>query len=173
MHHPCLTPRALSRRGALSLGLGALGAVGAVGPALASGHCDVLLLSCMDYRLMDDIVRYMDGRGLKNDYDHVVVAGASLGALTPKRPAWGRTFWEHLDASMSLHHIRKVMLLDHRDCGAYRLFLGEKAVDTPAKEHAAHLVELHGLRKQLSVRQPKLEVELGLMALDGSVEKIA
>lgn len=34
----------------------------------------------MDYRLTDDTVAYMEGHGLHDKYDHVVLAGASLGA---------------------------------------------------------------------------------------------
>ena len=98
--------------------------------ARAAGHADVLLLSCMDYRLMDEVSAYMQGRGLKDAYDHVILAGASLGALTDKRPDWGRTFFQHLDVAIQLHKVKKVMVVDHRDCGAYRVFLGEAAVST-------------------------------------------
>ncbi|HTH15061.1 MAG TPA: carbonic anhydrase, partial [Magnetospirillum sp.] len=85
-------------------------------PAQAGGTAEALLLSCMDYRLVDDIVRYMDGRHMTNQYDHVVLAGASLGAVSEKLN-WGRTFWDHLDVAMELHHIKKVIILDHKDCG--------------------------------------------------------
>ena len=166
-----------SRRGALrfiALGGGAA-LLTSLQPrtARAAGHVEVLLLSCMDYRLMDELAAYMDSRGLKDAYDHVILAGASLGALTDKRPAWGRTFWEHLDAAIQLHSVKKVMVIDHKDCGAYRLFLGEAAVSTPARELGAHELYLRKLRAGISKRHPKLEVELGLMGLDGKVQTIA
>ncbi len=141
--------------------------------ARASGHVDLLLLTCMDYRLMDEIVGYMDGRGLKHGYDHVVLAGASLGVLTDKRPDWGRTFWEHLDVAIQLHQVHKVLVLDHKDCGAYRTFLPEGAVSTPEKEMEAHRHYLKRLRAEIGKRHPTMEVELGLMALDGKVQTIA
>lgn len=163
----------MSRRRAFrTLALGGGAALLLAGRARA-GHCDVLLLSCMDYRLNDDLVAYMDGRGLKDDYDHVILAGASLGALTDQRPDWGKTFWQHLDAAIALHHIAKVMVIDHRDCGAYRLFLGEAAVKDPATELAAHEVQLRKLRAAIKGGHPELEVELGLMALDGTVLTVA
>jgi hypothetical protein len=37
--------------------------------ARAAGDVDSVVLSCMDYRLMDDVGIYLDGRGLKNNYD--------------------------------------------------------------------------------------------------------
>ena len=40
---------------------------------------NVLLLSCMDLRLLDEIVAYMDGRNLTDRYDHVILAGAAWG----------------------------------------------------------------------------------------------
>ena len=49
----------------------------------------------MDYRLMDDIERYMSGRGLRDKYDHIVLAGASLGAITDKYPKLASTNNRH------------------------------------------------------------------------------
>ena len=40
---------------------------------------NVLLLSCMDLRLIDDLVPFMDGDNLTNRYDQLVFAGAALG----------------------------------------------------------------------------------------------
>ena len=37
---------------------------------------------------MDEIEKYMSGRGMQNNYDHIVLASASLGAVTDKYPAW-------------------------------------------------------------------------------------
>ena len=68
------------------LGGGALLAVAALprSQALAAGEADALLLSCIDYRLVDKTERYMNGRGLMGQYDQVILAGASLGVLAEK-----------------------------------------------------------------------------------------
>lgn len=167
---------ARDRRGFLTLA--ALGAGAALlapafpRPARAAGSIDALLLNCMDYRLVDDVTAYMTKRGLANQYDQVILAGASLGALTEKAPAWGTTFWEHVKVAIDLHHIKRVIVMDHRDCGAYKVFLGQDLGSDPAKEttvHAEHLQKLAGMIKE---RHPTLGVELLLMALDGSVETV-
>lgn len=167
----------LSRRGVfglIALGGGAtLLSTLAPGVARARGHTDMLLLTCMDYRLTDETIAYMDGRQLHDKYDHVVLAGASLGALTDKFPSWGETFWSHLDVAINLHAIHKVMVIDHRDCGAYKVILGAESVDTPEKELTCHTHQLHAVRDAIKQRHPHLEVELGLMSLDGKVEEIA
>lgn len=140
--------------------------------AFGSGHADALLLTCMDYRLLDDTERYMTGRGLRDKYDQVVLAGASLGAVTDKYHAWNQTFWDHLSLAIQLHGIHRVIVLDHRDCGAYKLILGEGCCDTRAGETLAHKKQLELLRAGINKSFPQLEVELLLMDLDGKVEKI-
>ena len=140
--------------------------------AFAAGGTDALLLSCMDYRLVNETESYMTGRGLRDKYDHVILAGAALGAITDKFPAWNKTFWEHLDVAIKLHNVHTVMVMDHRDCGAYKVILGEDFGQTPARETAAHTVQLQSLRHMIVSKYPQM-VELLLMALDGSVEKVA
>ncbi|MBP2313124.1 carbonic anhydrase [Azospirillum soli] len=143
------------------------------GKARAAGNVDALLLSCMDYRLVDDTARYMDGRGLTNNYDHVILAGASLGALTDQKKAWGEAFWDHVEVAKQLHRIKRVIVIDHRDCGAYRVFLGQDLKDDKARETEIHGEQLRKLAALVKEKHPDLEVELLLMALDGTVEPIA
>jgi carbonic anhydrase len=115
----------------------------------------------------------MAGRGLRDKYDHVVLAGASLGAITSKYPDWGRTFWEHLGVAIQLHHVKTVIVLDHRDCGAYKTILGEDLAPDPAKEMRVHAKQLTALRTAIRKRHANLQVELLLMALDGTVAPVA
>lgn len=144
----------------------------APGAVRAAGKAETLLLSCMDYRLVDDLVRYMDGLGLTDSYDHIILAGASAGAVHPAFAAWHETFWEHVQAAIDLHGTRKVMVIDHRDCGGYRIALGPDHAADAASERAAHAGLLGLLAEAMAERHPALEVETYLMALDGSVERI-
>jgi carbonic anhydrase len=176
----CISNRAhtSSRREFLKVGILGAGAglVTLAWPGIwahAASKADALLLSCMDYRLIDETERYMSGRGLKEKYDQVILAGASLGALTDKYPAWNKTFWEHLDAAINLHGIHKVIVIDHRDCGAYRIVFGEDFAKDPSKETKVHTAKLQELKKQIKDKQPKLEVELFLMDLSGKVEPVS
>lgn len=157
----------------LGLGAGLLATIAAAKSARAAGQTEALLLSCMDYRLMDDVFRYMSGRGLAEKYDHVILAGASIGVTNTQKPSWGQTFWDHLAVAQELHHIRKVIILDHRDCGAYKLFLGPEHAAEPAREAAAHAGEQRKLRAAIAEKAPKLEVETLLMSLDGNVEVLS
>jgi carbonic anhydrase len=89
---------------------------------------NVLLLSCMDQRLLDDTVRFMNSLNLHNRYDQVALAGGAMGALQlpdPNLPApkrWQGVFELHLEKAINVLHrpIKDVFLLDHLDCGAYK-----------------------------------------------------
>jgi carbonic anhydrase len=140
--------------------------------ARAAATTDALLLSCMDYRLMDDVERYMSGRGLRDKYDHVILAGASLGAVTDKYPAWNQTFWEHLDIAIKLHDIKTVIVMDHRDCGAYKVILGADSVKDAKTEKDTHAVRLKQLKSAVNKKHPTLAVETLIMSLDGKAEAI-
>jgi carbonic anhydrase len=140
--------------------------------APAAHGTEALLLSCMDYRLIDDMVKYMDGRGLTDQYDHVILAGASLGALTSAFKDWNKTFWEHLKISIDLHHINRVIVLDHRDCGAYKMILKANFAKDPTLEENVHAKYLRDLKQAIQKKHPKLEVETLLMNLDGTVQTI-
>jgi carbonic anhydrase len=160
------------------LRLTALGASAALffaasGKVQASGQAKALMLSCMDYRLVDDLAKFMEAEGLKDNYDHVVLAGASLGAVSDKFKDWHDTFWQHLDVAIKLHNIHEVIVIDHRDCGAYKLALGADAVSTPEKETSAHTTALTEFAALVKSKHAKLEVKAYLMALDGTTETIA
>ena len=135
-----------------------------------TGQAEALLLSCIDYRLPGKIARYMEGRGLDANYDHVILAGASLGVTNTVFPHWGQSFRDHLDLAIKLHGIRRVIILDHRECGSYRVIFGTNLAG--AEETAQHAKELHRLAREIRGSYPQLEVETLLMALDGSVETV-
>lgn len=139
--------------------------------AQAAGDVEAVVLSCMDYRLMDDVGVYLDKRGLKDNYDHLILAGASLGAVTSKYPEWGKTFRDHLRLAIKLHHVKRLIVIDHRDCGAYRLILGKDLKGDEEKK--AHAIELERLAKEVHAAHAQLSIETNLMNLDGSVEPIA
>jgi hypothetical protein len=166
-------PNGISRRRFVKLGSLGAGAslLLSANPAHA-GAADALLLSCMDYRLVDDLVRFMDSKGLTDKYDHVILAGGGAGATAEKFSSWNKTFWEHLQVAIDLHKVHKVIVVDHRDCGAYKIAYGEEHTKDPALERAVHAAVLMPLALEIRQKYPDLHVETYLMALDGTVETI-
>ena len=97
------------------LELGALGGAatllaGCAGMSPASDNepvnkAEALVLSCMDYRLVNATTRYMAGRGLADKYYQVMLAGASIAAGVPVR-ASGRPLRATRGAAASVARVR-------------------------------------------------------------------
>ena len=136
----------------------------------ASGKYEAMLLTCIDPRFPDPTLSYMKSRDMVGKYSQFTFAGAAIGVVAPSFKAWHKTFWDNLGASIQLHAVPKVIAMDHRDCGAAQIAYGAAKVANPQAETDTHKAALLQFRKEVAKRHPKMQVELGLMALDGKVE---
>jgi len=136
----------------------------------SSVKADYLLITCIDFRLRDEVCAYMSGRGLGDQYDELVIPGVALGV--DKYESWKKAFFSQLDIIKKLHGIKTVMLLEHRDCGMYSYVFGKDVVGTGAHEADVHLKEMQKFKQEILKRHPDLKVELLLMAVDGKVETL-
>jgi carbonic anhydrase len=136
----------------------------------AEGNYEAMLLTCIDPRFPEPTIKHMQSRNLVGKYSQFTFAGASIGVVAPAFKDWSKTFWDNLAASIQLHHIPKVIAMNHRDCGAAKIAYGPEKVANKQIETDTHKAALMEFKKQVAERQPKLQVELGLMALDGSVD---
>src|SRR5262252_582370 len=93
-----------------------------VAEAKSSAGVPLLMLACMDSRYPQRILETMDSLGLRGKYDQLILAGASLGVVHKRE--WQQTFMDQLGFALEHHHVSEVFILDHRDCGAYKYFLG-------------------------------------------------
>lgn len=140
------------------------------GVQAGSGNYEAMVLSCIDPRFQDLVNRKQASDGLSGKYSAFTIAGASIGVVAPAFKEWSKTFWENLGASIQLHNIKKVIVVNHRDCGAAKIAYGEARVASPAAETETHKEALLEFRRQLSEKFPTMGSHLGLMALDGSME---
>ncbi|WP_299649167.1 carbonic anhydrase [uncultured Tateyamaria sp.] len=131
---------------------------------------EALVLNCMDHRLIAPVADYLEGRGLRGRYDQIVLAGGAIGVMSDQTRAWAETFWQHVKLARDLHGIRKVIIIDHRDCGACKAFVGPTCADERERETIIHMIWMEALADEIRTREPDLDVELLLMDLDGSVE---
>ena len=157
------------------LGWAALGGAALLvggGRAWGAAKAPYLLLNCIDYRLAAATTHYMAGRGLERQYDQIVLAGASIGIATDREPAWATTFWQHVDIARKLHGIQHLVILEHRDCGAYAVLLGEDFAKNPAAETRIHAQMAGKLAALMKQRHPELTTEAFLMNLHGKVERL-
>jgi carbonic anhydrase len=162
----------ITRRG-IMLGAAAGGAALALQPYFAlaaSGNYEAMVLSCIDPRMQEPVRRYLVGRKLTGQYSQFVIAGAAIGVVAEPFKDWHKAFWDNLEASIQLHNIKKVIAIDHRDCGAAKIAYGAEAVANAKIETETHRKAMVEFRKQVNERFPKLGVETGLMALNGKIE---
>jgi carbonic anhydrase len=131
---------------------------------------EAMLISCIDPRMVDPVHKYMNGRGLDGKYSQFVIAGAAIAAEAKAFAAWHETLWGNLAASVDLHKIKRVIAIDHRDCGAARIAYGAESIADPATETATHRKVMMAFKEEVHKRHSSLEAETGLMALNGSIE---
>ena len=136
----------------------------------AEGRYEAMLLSCIDPRMVSPVYSYMDKRGLGGKYSQFVIAGAAIAVVAPKFEAWRPAFWDNLATSVHLHHLKGVIAIDHRDCGAAKIAYGDDSIADPQIETKTHREVLAEFRAAVAQHHPQLTVETGLMALDGSIE---
>ncbi len=167
---PCCAP-SLGRRGFLATALAATVAATTRSARAGDGRdYDSMLFTCIDPRLIRPTRIWMEQRGLTDNFSHFAFAGAAIGVVAPAFATWRPAFWDNLAASTQLHRIDRVIVVNHRDCGAAGIAYGAESIATPAAESALHRRVFEEFRTQLTQRQPGMGVEGGLMALDGSIE---
>jgi hypothetical protein len=152
---------------------GSAGLAAALMPRIAfaaSGHYEAMVLGCIDPRLQEPVFKYTASRDLTGKYSQFVIAGAAIGVVAEPFKDWHKAFWDNLATSIQLHNIKKVIAIDHRDCGAAKIAYGEAKVATKEAETETHRAALTEFRAQVGARQPSLGVEIGLMAIDGTIE---
>ena len=136
----------------------------------ASGNYEAMVLACIDPRVQEPVRNNMARRGLRGKYSQFVFAGAAIGVVAPAFKDWHKTFWDNLDASVQLHNIKRVIAIDHRDCGAAKIAYGDAAVGNRDKETETHRTAMAEFRKQCNEKHPNLKIETGLMALNGRIQ---
>ena len=165
------TIQKVDRRSLAKLLAGATGAAALPGSAQAATVTS-LTITCIDYRLVDDAVRFFDGKHMTNDYDQVSLAGASLAAVSDKFPSSNAAFWDHIGIAKTLHHIQKVIVVDHRDCGAFKVAFGKDYKADPAGETQQHKTVMEQVKAKLAKTHPDLASEFYIMGLDGKAERV-
>jgi hypothetical protein len=136
-------------------------------PARAEPHpAKALVLSCIDFRFLTVERKFLGLKNLRNEYDLTALAGASLALAGFPHPSDAEAFWDQLDISVRLHQIKKVLIIDHQDCGAYASMIDPDLSKDPTRELQIHTDYLSRAYKSIRNRYPDLEVELYFATLN-------
>ena len=129
-----------------------------------------MVLSCMDPRFQPKIFNYLKKRKLSGQYSAFTIAGAAVGVTHSKFKKWHRVFFENLSASIQLHKIDKLIVINHQDCGAAKIANSKKEFNNKI-ETDIHKISFKKLKSSLRKKFPKLKIEFNVMALNNSIKK--
>lgn len=133
-----------------------------------SHTCKNLLIRCMDFRLRDELTRFIENsQWFEGGFDVVSVAGAGK-ALRDENETVQDYFLRQVKVSEGLHAAKRIILLHHSQCGAYA-----QSYDfaDAAEEKAKQLSDMREIKTKLLQNFPHLEVVMiwaELQADDGS-----
>ncbi len=129
-----------------------------------------MVLSCMDPRFQHLVHNHLKKKKLTGKYSAFTIAGAAVGVTHNKFKKWHKTFYDNLGTSIQLHKIEKLIVINHKDCGAAKIANQKKEFNT-YDELKIHLESFIKIKKTIKKKFPKLKIEFYLMSLDKKVKK--
>lgn len=116
-------------------------------------NVDAIIVTCIDFRLQE----YIDGWLSKNfqpkTFDRVALGGGVKNL---------KLILGQVKIAKDLHHIKKVVLVNHEDCGAY----GKEG------NYEKHCQDLLGAKARVKTLYPDLKVMTFYLHLNGNFEEI-
>lgn len=120
-----------------------------------SGHtCDCVVIHCIDFRFQKYINNWLKTQLNDYIYDRVSIGGGVFDFYT---------ILKQVEISDRLHKVKKVILFNHEDCGAY----GELG------NYQRHQHDLVEAERKIEALFPHLDVETYYIHLDGEFEEIS
>ena len=128
-----------------------------------------MVLSCIDPRFQPIVYNYLKKKKLKGKYSSFTIAGSAIGVTAKKFKKWHKVFWDNFDTSIKLHNIKKLIVINHRDCGAAKIINGKKEFSRN-NETKIHKNSFNKIKKIFKKKYPKLSIDLKIISLNSKVE---
>ena len=125
---------------------------------------EAMVLSCIDPRCQAKIFKYLKSKKLTGKYSSFNIAGAAIGVTHKKFKNWHSTFWDNLETSIKLHKINKLIVINHKDCGAAKIANKEKKFNSSI-ENKIHGESFKSIKKILGKKHPKLEINFKILSV--------
>ena len=129
-----------------------------------------MVLSCIDPRFQHLIYDHFRKKKLIGEYSAFTIAGAAVCVTHNKFKQLHKTFYDNLATSIQLHKMEKLIVINHKDCGAAKIANGKKEFNS-INEMKIHQESFLKIKKQIKKRFPKLKLELNLISLDSKITK--
>ena len=128
-----------------------------------------MVLSCIDPRFQSIVYNYLRKKKLSGKYSSFTIAGSAVGVTANKFKRWHKIFWDNFETSVKLHNIKKLIVINHRDCGAAKIINGKKEF-SDINETKVHKNSFKKIKKIFRKKYPKLSIELKLISLNKKIQ---
>ena len=128
-----------------------------------------MVLSCIDPRFQPIVYNYLKKKKLNGKYSSFTIAGAAVGVTANKFKKWHKVFWDNIDTSIKLHKIKRLIVINHRDCGAAKIINRNKDL-SKTNETKVPKNSFKKIKKKFKKKYPKLKIEFKLISLNKRIE---
>ncbi len=116
------------------------------------------VLECIDYRFIEKNNKFLKDNFRNVLFDHFSLAGSSLGFNSNKY--WRKTCIDNINLAIKLHNIKRIVILEHSDCGAYNITYNDVTnfdlVNNSDKEKEYHISNIKKCIITLKAIYPKI-----------------
>lgn len=121
---------------------------------------NTLVISCIDVRFVSFIRLFLtENLKINDDYDHVAIPGSIMNIIGP---GGQKATFNEIDVSINLHHVKRLVLIEHKDCSGYG---GSKQFGSEVEETETLSNNLKRIRNILREKHPNLEIDLFLASI--------
>jgi hypothetical protein len=132
----------------------------AVAAKIQRTETDILVIHCGDYRFQSAFQEFLNrSLNLDGNYDLMVIPGGPLSlTLVEYLPKFSWASWKWLRFFAEQHKIRKLILIQHQDCGFYKTMPHHLHASAEPRERQEQ--DLRRVRDAMKKDFPQLAVEL-------------
>ena len=129
-----------------------------------------MVLSCIDPRFQTTIFNYLKRKKLKGQYSSFTIAGSAIGVTDLKFKKWHKAFWDNINISIKLHKIKKLIVINHQDCGVAKIINGKKEFNK-IRETNIHKISFDKIKRKIKRKYKNIKIETYLISLNKKVKK--
>jgi carbonic anhydrase len=124
---------------------------------------DAAVVFCMDFRFQKETQEFIQKELGVNNFDLIAIPGAGQAIIAGSDLAW-----KAIAVANDLHHVKKIVVIHHQDCGAYG---GSSKFDGDEEaELNFHKSELENTKKAITAKYPQLDIRLVFAKLVNQAE---
>jgi carbonic anhydrase len=130
-------------------------------------NCEAVVLTCIDFRFWRETLEFVEKELNLSTFDFPSLPGSAKAVNECAGDE--ELAMQCIGVPCNLHHAKKIVIVNHEDCGAYG---GSKKFETRGEEQAFHESELKKAKERILKNFPDKEVILIYAKLDEEKENV-